>query len=158
MIYGEFVRGVLSSGTLNIEEVEEWKKERSRSGITEQEHLRILKKFGFKSDDDLDRIKTYISTDIDCEGDGHGDAESLKLKESKTRSVTTCTGGRGGDCIICWEYKTIDENGIGHMITPCNHVVLCGGCADTHYAAPHHGQTCPNCRCDVVDVKTVYFS
>jgi len=151
IVYTEFVRGILSSGSLNIEQVGEWKTLRDQHGITEKEHTMILQQFGFKNDDDLDRIKTYVFV----EGDGgDGEEQDLALKESKTACAAVT--GRGGECIICW--SKINHENTGYMITPCNHIVLCGECSATHFAAPHHGQKCPKCVQDVTDVKEIYFS
>ena len=147
--YEHFVRGILGSGSLNIEKVGEWKKYRDRQGITEREHLVTLKQFGFKSDDDLDRIKTYVFM-----AEGDGDGQDLALKESKT--TTAAVTGRGGECVICW--SSINHENVGYMITPCNHVCLCQKCANDHFSAPHDAQKCPKCVQAVSDVKTVYFS
>merc|ERR1719219_1733514 len=65
VVYTEFVRGILSSGSLNIEQVGEWKKLRDQYQITEKEHTMVLQQFGFKNDDDLDRIKTYVFVEGD---------------------------------------------------------------------------------------------
>merc|ERR1719481_1288251 len=95
VVYTEFVRGILSSGSLNIEQVGEWKKLRDRYAITEREHTMTLQQFGFKNDDDLDRIKTYVFVQERDDIDVEGDEQEVALKESKTS--TAAVTGRGGE-------------------------------------------------------------
>ena len=169
-LYENYVNGMLSGNSLNVEQISEWKKYRNINNITDNEHNLILNKFGYKDDDDLDKIKTYIMVDHDgtCDGVDGGEnsmdglerttsnSSNCSLKDSVTKP-TPCnhaSPGRKMECVICYESMGEDS----WILLPCNHICICGECAENYYPPPHKGQKCPlDCQ-EVVDVKKVYFS
>lgn len=171
-LYENYVNGMLSGNSLNVEQISEWKKYRNINNITENEHNLILNKFGYKNDDDLDKIKTYIMVEHGHTYDGNHDgpendgenslkrttsnSSSCSLKDSITKP-TPCNHGSPGrrmECVICYESMGEDA----WIILPSNQICICGGCAEQYYPEPHKGQKCPLTCQEVVDVKKVYFS
>mmetsp|Transcript_100007 Transcript_100007/g.122359 ORF Transcript_100007/g.122359 Transcript_100007/m.122359 type:complete len:371 (+) Transcript_100007:20-1132(+) len=67
------------------------------------------------------------------------------------KSFEDIGNGDEDECVVCYEPPK------DHMIMPCNHVCLCGDCANTEYPSPHKGQVCPMCNEEVQDIKQVFY-
>merc|ERR1712176_705008 len=155
-LYENYVNGILSAKTLNVEQVSEWKKYRNKHNITDKQHNMILNKFGYKNDDELDAIKTYIFFEPDNNNKNH-----LEPSQSTTKHVATTCSSSDNECVICYEKIAsldCDDGDTAYMILPCNHICLCQKCANNWYSPPHHSQKCPLGCEQVIDVKKVYFS
>eukprot|EP01084_Bolivina_argentea_P194686 334077_1 len=160
-LYTHFVSGILSNNKLNISQITQWKKYRKNNNISENEHILILNKFGYKSDDDLDKIKTYINTSnltVSNElirYDSNGSAHSIP--ESTTQCTWDTTTGNKKECVICYSDISL-TNDIIYMLCPCYHICLCKECALKYYNTPHNDQKCPICCTVVTDIKQVFFA
>ena len=67
------------------------------------------------------------------------------------KSFEDIGNGDEDECVVCYEPPK------DHMIIPCNHVCLCGECAEREYASPHTSQVCPMCNEDIQDIKQVFY-
>eukprot|EP01084_Bolivina_argentea_P241721 405704_1 len=145
ILYENYVKGILSGQTLNVEKITQWKKYRNIHSISDAEHLKILNELGYENEDALDQIKTYVRVD-------GGVAPTLA-------DSTTTTSNRDNECVICFSsIVSLQDGNTAYMLTPCNHICLCQECALTYYPAPHHDQKCPlDCQ-QVHDGKKVHFS